>query len=106
VLAEVGRLELRRGGASLPPILSKPILIQPPSRYSPPTAGALRFSESFSDPVRLLAVAGDVGLEGVVSKRRDAPYHSGRTLAWIKVKTERWRLANRERWRLFGERRR
>lgn len=29
------------------------------------------------------------GLEGVVSKRADAPYHSGRTRAWIKVKCVR-----------------
>jgi bifunctional non-homologous end joining protein LigD len=27
-----------------------------------------------------------VGLEGVVSKRRDAPYSSGRSPDWIKVK--------------------
>jgi len=27
-----------------------------------------------------------LGLEGIVSKRRDAPYRSGRTGAWIKVK--------------------
>ena len=27
-----------------------------------------------------------MGLEGVVSKRADAPYRSGRSLAWIKSK--------------------
>jgi bifunctional non-homologous end joining protein LigD len=27
-----------------------------------------------------------MGLEGIVSKRRDFPYHSGRTKSWIKVK--------------------
>ena len=26
------------------------------------------------------------GLEGIISKRRDAPYRSGRTLTWVKVK--------------------
>jgi ATP-dependent DNA ligase len=52
--------------------------------------------------VRLIAVADDLGLEGIVSKRLDAPYRSGRRPEWIKVKTETWRLANRERWRLFA----
>jgi len=27
-----------------------------------------------------------LGAEGIVSKRRDAPYRSGRTRAWLKVK--------------------
>jgi bifunctional non-homologous end joining protein LigD len=64
-------------------------------------AGTLRFSESFADPARLLAAAHDLGLEGVVSKRLDAPYRSGRRPEWVKVKTDSWRIANRERWRLF-----
>jgi ATP-dependent DNA ligase len=38
------------------------------------------------------------GLEGVVSKRRDAPYRSGECRDWRKVKTDAWREANRERW--------
>jgi bifunctional non-homologous end joining protein LigD len=63
--------------------------------------GTLRYSESFADPARLLAAAHDLGLEGVVSKRIDAPYRSGRRPEWLKVKTESWRIANRERWRLF-----
>jgi bifunctional non-homologous end joining protein LigD len=63
--------------------------------------GTLRYSESFADPARLLAAAHDLGLEGVVSKRLDAPYRSGRRPEWVKVKTESWRIANRERWRLF-----
>lgn len=66
-----------------------------------PHDGALRYSESFHDPVRLLGAAHDLGLEGVVSKRRDAPYRSGRRPEWVKVKTESWRRADRERWRLF-----
>ena len=41
------------------------------------------------------------GLEGVVSKRRDAPYQSSECRNWRKVKTKTWREANRERWRLF-----
>jgi ATP-dependent DNA ligase len=40
-------------------------------------------------------------LEGLVSKRGDAPYRSGQCRGWRKVKTVAWREANRERWRLF-----
>jgi ATP-dependent DNA ligase len=40
-------------------------------------------------------------LEGVVSKRQDAPYRSGQCRGWRKIKTDAWREANRERWRLF-----
>jgi len=35
-----------------------------------------------------------MGLEGVVSKRRDAPYRFGSKCGWIKVKTQAWRDAN------------
>jgi bifunctional non-homologous end joining protein LigD len=66
-----------------------------------PDDGTLRYSESFADPARLLAAAHALGLEGVLSKRLDAPYRSGRRPEWVKVKTESWRIANRERWRLF-----
>jgi bifunctional non-homologous end joining protein LigD len=68
---------------------------------SRPHDGTLRYSESFVDPARLLAAAHDLGLEGLVSKRLDAPYRSGRRPEWVKVKTESWRIANKERWRLF-----
>ncbi len=47
----------------------------------------LRFSEHFGEPGRvMLEHACRMGLEGVVSKRADAPYRSGRGLAWIKSK--------------------
>jgi bifunctional non-homologous end joining protein LigD len=51
----------------------------------------LRYSEHFSEPgATMLSHACRMGLEGVVSKRADAPYPGGRTLAWIKSKcTER-----------------
>ena len=39
-------------------------------------------------------------LEGIVSKRKDAPYRSGKC-DWIKVKCGAWREDNRERWRMF-----
>jgi bifunctional non-homologous end joining protein LigD len=58
-------------------------------------------SESFGDGLALLRVAEKRRLEGVVSKRRDAPYRSGDCKDWRKVKTAAWRTANRERWRLF-----
>jgi bifunctional non-homologous end joining protein LigD len=46
----------------------------------------LRYSESFEDSGKLLAVADRLHLEGIVSKRRDAPYRSGMRSGWIKVK--------------------
>jgi len=46
-------------------------------------------------------VAEERALEGVLSKRRDAPYRSGECRDWRKVKMQVWREANRERWRLF-----
>ncbi len=47
----------------------------------------LRYSEHFVAPGQtMLAHACRMGLEGVVSKRADAPYQSGRSLAWIKSK--------------------
>jgi ATP-dependent DNA ligase len=48
-------------------------------------------------------VAEERGLEGVVSKRCDAPYRSGECRDWREVKTLAWREANRERWRLFEQ---
>ena len=64
----------------------------------------LRFSEDFSDPEKLLAATERMGLEGIVSKRRDQFYRSGKNPAWIKVKTASWRAANRERYKLFEKR--
>ena len=62
---------------------------------------AVSLSEPFEDGLALLRVAEQRGLEGIVSKRRDAPYKSGECRDWRKVKTATWREANRERWRLF-----
>jgi bifunctional non-homologous end joining protein LigD len=61
----------------------------------------LRLSDGFDDGVELLAAAERMGLEGVVSKRRDAAYRSGPRCGWIKTKTKAWRGANREHWQLF-----
>jgi bifunctional non-homologous end joining protein LigD len=68
------------------------------SRFDCP---AVLASEPFKDGQALLEVAERHGLEGVVSKRRLAPYRSGERRDWRKVKTLAWREANRERWRLF-----
>ena len=65
----------------------------------------LRFSEAFDDPVKLLEAAIKLGLEGIVSKRREQPYRSGPNLGWVKVKTARWREANRDRWEMFSDKR-
>jgi bifunctional non-homologous end joining protein LigD len=53
--------------------------------------GPVRFSDHFVEPGKvMLKHACRMGLEGVVSKRADAPYRSGRTGVWIKSKcTER-----------------
>ena len=64
----------------------------------------LRFSDDFPNPDKLLSAASRMGLEGIVSKRRDQPYRSGPNSGWIKVKTETWRAANRDRWEMFGKR--
>ena len=57
----------------------------------------LRLSEAFDDAEKLLKAALELGLEGIVSKRRDQPYRSGPNPGWIKVKTAAWREVNRER---------
>ncbi|KAK42854.1 ATP-dependent DNA ligase [Caballeronia jiangsuensis] len=47
----------------------------------------VRFSESFTDdPESLLASACRMRLEGIIGKRADAPYRSGRSTDWLKLK--------------------
>ena len=47
----------------------------------------MRFSEHFSEPGKvMLEHACRMGLEGVISKRADAPYRSGRGHDWVKSK--------------------
>ena len=57
----------------------------------------LRYSEEFDDPMKLLATVDKMGLEGVISKRRSAPYRSGTQKDWVKVKSKAWREANQDR---------
>jgi bifunctional non-homologous end joining protein LigD len=49
--------------------------------------GAIRLSEGFpGSGIALFNAVRDRGLEGIVAKRLDAPYVSGRSAAWVKVK--------------------
>jgi len=51
---------------------------------------ALRFSDDFEFSVDdLLKSACDMALEGIIGKRRDSVYTSGRSSAWIKLKCRR-----------------
>jgi bifunctional non-homologous end joining protein LigD len=54
----------------------------------------LRFSESFPDADALLAECSRRGLEGIVAKRKDAPYRSSTRSGWVKVKTSEWKADN------------
>ncbi len=52
-----------------------------------PADGPVRFSDAFEeDPQSLVASACRLGLEGLIGKRRDSHYSSGRSSAWIKLK--------------------
>jgi hypothetical protein len=64
----------------------------------------LRLSETFPDPVKLLAAAEEQGLEGIVSKLTSQPYRSGKNPGWVKVKCRAWREGNKDRWELFENR--
>ena len=47
----------------------------------------LRFSDDFAqDPASLVAATRKMKLEGIIGKRADAPYRSGRSTDWIKLK--------------------
>ena len=59
--------------------------------------------DHFANGAALLAHCEGFGLEGVVSKRRDAPYVSGECKAWVKSKCDAWKKENKDRGRLFQE---
>lgn len=49
----------------------------------------VRFSQSFdASPADLMASACQIGFEGLIGKRRDAPYASRRNADWIKLKCQ------------------
>lgn len=54
------------------------------------------------DGPALFAACERLGHEGIIAKRADLPYTSGRCPSWIKVKTPAWRTANRNRWKRFA----
>jgi bifunctional non-homologous end joining protein LigD len=63
-----------------------------------PTGGVLRYSEHFSiDGDKLLRHICALNAEGIVSKRTDSPYRSGRGRDWLKVK-----CANRQEFVIIG----
>jgi bifunctional non-homologous end joining protein LigD len=62
----------------------------------------LVFSDAFPDPLRLLADLNARGLEGIVSKKTDQPYVSGKNRGWIKVKCHAWRASNQWRGKVFN----
>ena len=57
----------------------------------------LRLNEHLEgDGSTIFAHACMLGLEGIVSKRKDSPYHSGRSPDWLKMKNANARAAKRE----------
>ena len=49
--------------------------------------GAIKFSAAFDAPSKqLLLSACNLGLEGLIGKRADSPYQSGRSMDWVKLK--------------------
>ncbi len=60
--------------------------------------GAIRYSDHVTgDPKPFHRHACNSGLEGVVCKKADAPYHAGRSRTWLKVKCQ-----NREEFVVLG----
>lgn len=56
-------------------------------KRAPETAGTLRFADHVaSSGADVLAHACEIGLEGIISKRRDLPYQPGRNTSWQKSK--------------------
>ena len=64
----------------------------------------LRYVEHFEDGEALLEAGARLGLGGIVSKKRDAPYRSGPSHAWITIKTSAWRDARQDRGKSFEAR--
>jgi bifunctional non-homologous end joining protein LigD len=57
----------------------------------------LRFNEHLEGHgPTVFAHAGKMGLEGIVSKRKDSPYRSGRSPDWLKMKNPAHAAVRRE----------
>jgi bifunctional non-homologous end joining protein LigD len=66
------------------PLDERRLLLEDLLIYGPET---LRFSEHvLEDGPSVAAAACQLGLEGIVAKLRDAPYRSGRSETWLKIK--------------------
>ena len=63
-----------------------------PTRHK--AAGLLRVNRQVATAV--FATPGKLGLEGIVSKRKDSPYRSGRSPHWLKSKNPACEAAHRE----------
>jgi bifunctional non-homologous end joining protein LigD len=62
-------------------------LVEPAARKPKAKAGRIRYAEHIvGDGEQLLEHAARIGLEGIISKRRDLPYQPGRHDAWRKSK--------------------
>lgn len=59
----------------------------------------LQLNDLWEDGELLLRACDEQGLEGIVSKLRSAPYISGPTDAWVKVKVAGWTESNRGRFK-------
>jgi bifunctional non-homologous end joining protein LigD len=65
----------------------KALLGQTLARLTPPLTSTIRLSDHvIGQGPAFFAQAARMGLEGIVSKQRDAPYRSGRSRQWLKVK--------------------
>jgi bifunctional non-homologous end joining protein LigD len=79
------------------PLVERKALLQQ-LLQSVPESGLLRYSAHFSiDGDRLLRHICALNAEGIVSKRTDSPYHSGRGRDWLKIK-----CANRQEFVIVG----
>jgi bifunctional non-homologous end joining protein LigD len=92
---------LRLGGSDLRALAFEERKIKLEALLATASADRLRLSLSFDNGDVLLEAAARLNLEGIVSKKRSAPYVAGSRSGWIKVKTATWREANRERYKLF-----
>jgi ATP-dependent DNA ligase len=69
------------------------------------TGLGLRFNEHMEgDGPTVFAHACKMGLEGIVSKRKDSPYRSGRSPDWLKMKNTAAPAVKREAEEEWGNR--
>jgi bifunctional non-homologous end joining protein LigD len=54
-----------------------------------PAAGPLKYCEHFTDGVALYEQAARLGLEGIMAKKADSVYRTGRSPNWLKIRSDR-----------------